>query len=206
MNTDILCTPSKPEYLNKLDTSLLSILKNSITDDYIVNIQDYKEVLNIVAEYRDAYESETITVFRDVDNEISVTITRHDYDEDEIRFPEACHECLYEECEYYNSKTEECTLEEISRKELEDFRANAVNKQIQIGNAELLIAEEIIAETCYVNITHKHIYKAISLTLKTYSLTNVESFLSARDMIFDLATEIISLCRDKNAKQTNQAK
>jgi len=204
--TELVSSPSKPEYQNKLDTSLLSLLKDSITDDYVVDIQDYKEVLNIVAEYRDAYESERITVFRDIDNEISVTVTRHNYDEDEIRFPEACHECVYEECEYYDSKTEECTLEEISRKELEEFKAKAVNKTIQIGNAELQIMEEIVTETCYVNVTHEHVYKAVTLILKTYSLSNVESFLSARDMIFDLATEIISMCRDKNDKQTDQVK
>jgi len=178
-----------------LNKSLLSILQENINESYTVDVKENTvNTLHVVADYKDAYECETIEVLR-VDEKIEVCVTRYNFMDDEIRFPEGCHECVYEECQYYNPEIEECTLEAISEQEMKEFNVNAVNEDISLGyGCKLNVAEHIATVQCYVNVTHLHYYKALSITLLTQSLEDVKRFLISRDIIFSIIRAYVSKC------------
>lgn len=174
---------------------LIDILPEDIREN-----EDYEKTLetpNILkVQYTDAYEKLNIQIDRHF-NEYGVAhytlwLTKiDDLTNDEIIYPESCHDC-YEDCTYYDKETESCTIEEISNKEKEDWE-NKPNLTTKFGINELIdVYATIETIKCYLNILHYHYYKALEINAQTTDAKTITTIINAADIIFALYMEYLN--------------
>jgi len=145
---------------------------------------------SITVEYHDAYDIEIIDLWVTWDEYNVPTINLHieqtNVDE-EIPHPSACHEC-WEECEYYTE--DRCMYpEELEEKEIEQWTKKSSIEVNHLGT-RLTLENSIYERICYLNITHYHLYKAITLNAEVQTIKDMNTVLNARDLLIALYARI----------------
>jgi hypothetical protein len=130
----------------------------------------------IEAEYCDVYNFTSIYIeLNDYNVPVRLVITKADLDE-EIITPEACHDCIYEDCQFYK-----CRSEEDVEKEMEEWSKTLYESE------KLTVKRVVIDRKCYVNIPHYHYYRAYEISLNQSLLPQT---VKAVDELFDLLVEL----------------
>jgi len=94
--------------------------------------------------------------------------------ENEAPFPEACHDCIGSDCDYYEE--EGCKLD--STEELEEWRSFKF-----LNGGHFTIGTAILDRECHLNFTHRHYYKGFTLTLVSSLLDEIRAFIYAVDFL-----------------------
>jgi len=149
--------------------------------------EDISETL-IELKYQDGYETEIITLELHL-NQYNVPIWQLWIEkaeiDDELIYPESCHDCD-ESCEYF--KNEECTVEEITNKELEQWKNL---EKLEFGKTNV-IETSILEEHCFLNVPHYHYYKAITIYTKDSDHNHIRNMINARDILRDVYMEYLA--------------
>ncbi len=109
---------------------------------------------------------------------------------EEIITPESCHDCLYEECDWWDEDKEECGLtDDIINKEIEEYRDKKV---VILHNGEVVIRRWICDVECFLNFRHYHLYKGHLIGIETTDRDKVEAIIKAYDILIDVYESLIS--------------
>lgn len=116
------------------------------------------------------------------DNKISSCTIENASRDEEIINPYACHDCTEEECRYYDKEKGECS---ITDRDIE----NEVKKweRTILERDDLTVSRVVLEETCYVNVTHEHLYRGYSIELSNPSIEMVLDVIVEFDTIIELA-------------------
>ena len=132
-------------------------------------------------EWSDAYDI-TRVHFYIHNNKISSCIIESASKDEEIINPYACHECIGEDCKYYDREKDECG---ITDKNIE----NEINiwEHTILRRDDITVSRTVLEETCYVNVTHEHIYRGYSIELLNPSIEMILDTIANIDSIIELA-------------------
>lgn len=134
----------------------------------------------IEAEYCNAYNFTSIYIeLNDYNVPVRLVMTKADLDE-EIIVPEACHDCIFADCQFFKGN-DECRSEEDIEKEMEEWSKTLYE------SAKLTVKRVVIDRKCYVNIPHYHYYKGYEISLNQSLLPET---VKAVDELFDLLIKL----------------
>ena len=152
----------------------------------------------IELKYQDGYETEIITLEINL-NEYNVPIRQLWIEkaqrDNELIYPESCHDCD-ESCEYF--KNEGCTLDEITNKELEQWKNLEKLEFGKTGYNDFtnIIETSILKERCFLNVPHYHYYKAITIYTKDSDHNHIRNMINARDILRDVYMEYLAKLKE----------
>ena len=149
----------------------------------------------IVAEYEDAYDMESIWISIDV-NEYGVesynVVTECAKRVDEIPICDSCHDAFCEECLIFERCKDEKT-NEVDAKKLDEYFREETEKHLNqpryklkdLSN-EIVVRPIIVERKCYLDIPHYHYYKGKGITAKLYGECYVKALIILRDFFYSL--------------------
>lgn len=191
----------------RADFEEIKELLGEIVDEKTWKIEEMPEFNEITAEYNDScdYESITLSTWR---NEYGVKfykviVKQADKQNDEVIRPEVAAQHGFDLAEFYGlediddddeldkkilEKAEE--LEEKVEKELDEwYNKPSMNTKVLANEIQLFTLR--LDEVCYLNITHKHSYKAIGLKAITQDLDILKAILMLRDLLISLYRDFL---------------
>ncbi len=172
----------------------LSIENNNVKVDKI--IKEVEETGAYEEKIRDGCNVEIIKVIKE-NNGYEINYIDFDSIEDEILYPEACHDLCVSALLNGEQECKECEKEfETKIKEIK----NKPKQILDLKNVKITVNYTVYEEKCYVNVVHYHYYEAGLVVYKTNDIEIVRNIL---ENITEISNDIRIITDELKDKYTD---